>query len=135
MERSDGRISLEDGLLKKIKKKLPLRRLLRIFRYNKKIKVMKIETKFKYAAVTPDNQFPLHFSEKEIYVHEKLAKKNLEYWIRSYELNLAEYERLVEVLPQHIDEWLPRVEEYKAGLEVLNSCRIVKIEISFEVVG
>ena len=96
---------------------------------------MKIQTKFKYAAVTPDNQFPLFFSEKEIYVHEKLAKKNLEYWIEWYGWSLAENQRLVEVLPQHNKEWLPKVEEYKAGLEVLNSCKIVKVEISFEVVA
>ena len=94
---------------------------------------MTIQTKFKYAAVTPANQFPLHFSEKEIYVHEKLAKKNLDYWIRVYELNLAENERYVEVLPQHIDTWLPRVAEYKTGLEILKSCKIVKLKITFEV--
>ena len=76
---------------------------------------MKIQTKFKYAAVTPDNQFPLFFSEKEIYVHEKLAKKNLESWIEWYGWSLAENQRLVEVLPQHNKEWLPKVEEYKAG--------------------
>ena len=94
---------------------------------------MAIETKFKYAAVTPDNQFPSFFSEKEIYVHEKLAKKNLQYWIRRYEYDLAEQERLVEVLPQHIEEWLPRVEECKTGLEILKSCKIVKIKITCEV--
>ena len=96
---------------------------------------MKIQTKFKYAAVTPDNQFPLFFSEKEIYVHEKLAKKNLQDWIEWYGWSLAENQRLVEVLPQHNKEWLPKVEEYKAGLEVLNSCKIVKVKISFEVVA
>ena len=94
---------------------------------------MTIETKFKYAAVTPANQFPSFFSEKEIYVHEKLAKKNLDYWIRLYELNLAENERYVKVLPQHIDEWLPKVEEYKTKLEILKSCKIVKIKVTFEV--
>jgi hypothetical protein len=94
---------------------------------------MAIETKFKYAAVTPDNQFPSFFSEKEIYVHEKLAKENLDHWIRVYELTLAVNERYVEVLPQHIGEWLPRVEEYKTGLEILKSCRIVKIKITCEV--
>jgi len=94
---------------------------------------MTIETKFKYAAVTPDNQFPSFFSEKEIYVHEKLAKKNLQYWIRMYEYDLAEQERLVEVLPQHVEEWLPRVKECKAILEVLKSCKIVKIKVTFEV--
>lgn len=96
---------------------------------------MIIETKYKYAAVTPDNQFPPFFSEKDIYVHEKLAKKNLRAWIRGYELQLVDYERLVENVPQHIDKWLPTVEKYKAGLELLNSCRIVKIEISFKVVA
>jgi hypothetical protein len=94
---------------------------------------MTMETKFKYAAVTPANQFPLHFSEKEMYVHEKLAKKNLDHWIRVYELTLAVNERYVEVLPQHIEEWLPKVEEYKTGLEILKSCKIVKIKITCEV--
>ena len=75
------------------------------------------------------------FSEKEIYVHEKLAKKNLESWIEWYGWSLAENQRRVEVLPQHNKEWLPKVEEYKAGLEVLNSCKIVKVKISFEVVA
>jgi hypothetical protein len=95
---------------------------------------MTIETKFKYAAVTPANQFPLHFSEKEMYVYEKLAATNLDHWIRVYELTLAEYERYVVELPQHISEWLPIVEEYKTGLEILKSCKIVKIKITCEVV-
>ena len=84
-------------------------------------------------AFFPFSSVPWNFSEKEIYVREKLAKENLDHWIRVYELTLAVNERYVEVLPQHIEEWLPRVEEYKTGLEILKSCRIVKIKITCEV--
>lgn len=85
-------------------------------------KVMTIQTKFKYAAVTPDNEFPLHFSEKHIYVHKKLAEKNLDYWIRVYELSLV---RNV--------EFDYDIEGLKTGLEILKSCKIVKIKVTFEV--
>ena len=83
---------------------------------------MTIKTKFKYAAVTPDNEFPLHFSEKHIYVHKKLAEKNLDHWIGVYELSLVKNAK-------YVDD----IEGLKTGLEILKSCKIVKIKVTFEV--
>jgi len=85
-------------------------------------KVMTIQTKFKYAAVTPDNEFPLQLPSKHIYVHEKLAKKNLDHWIGWYELSLAKNAK-------YVDD----IEGLKTGLEILKSCKIVKIKVTFEV--
>jgi hypothetical protein len=96
---------------------------------------MKIETKIKYAAVTPDGKFPSMFSEADIYVRKVLAEKNLQATIAMYKRQEKDALHYLERIPQDADYYLNSLEIIKAKIQELESCKIEKIEISFTVVA
>lgn len=96
---------------------------------------MKVETKFKYAAITPEGEILNMFTNKGMFSKRETAENNLKKWIeeaRSHEKNSKIYG---EYHPEYLELCLKDEEHFRKQAEMFKACRVAKIKITLEIVG
>lgn len=96
---------------------------------------MRIDTKFKYAVITPEGEILNMFTNKDMFSKKETAENNLKKWIeeaKSHEENAKEYG---ESNPEYLEFCLKAEEQYRKQAVMFEACRVAKIKITLEVVG
>jgi hypothetical protein len=93
-----------------------------------------IETKFKYAAITPEGEILNMFSNKEMYSKKETAENNLKKWIEEARFHEKNSRAYGEARPEHAESCLKSAESYRVMAEKLEACWVGKIKITLEIV-
>ena len=101
---------------------------------------MKVETKFKYAAVTPEGEILTKlknntFTSKGMFSKKEAAESNLKEWIRAARHNEKYFRAFGESHSESLDSYLRQAESFKKQAEAFESCQVAKIKITLEIVA
>jgi len=101
---------------------------------------MKIETKFKYAAITPQGEILTKlktntFTSKGMFTKKETAESNLKEWIRTAKHNEEYLKARGKSDPESLDFYLSQAETFRKQVEIFEACQIAKIKITLEIVA
>ena len=103
---------------------------------------MKVETKFKYVAVTPEGEILTKlknntFTSKGMFSKKEAAESNLKEWIRAarYKEKYFNSKAFGESHPKSSDFYLRQAESFKKQAEAFEACQVAKIKITLEIVA
>ena len=101
---------------------------------------MKVETKFKYAAVTPEGEILTKlknntFTSKGMFSKKEAAESNLKEWIRAARYNEKYFRAFGESHSESLDSYLRQAESFKKQAEAFEACQVAKIKITLEIVA
>jgi hypothetical protein len=96
---------------------------------------MKIDTKFKYAAITPEGEILNMFTNKDMFSKKETAENNLKKWIEEAKFHEKNAKAYGESYPEYVEFCLKTEEQYRKQAEMFEACRVARIKITLEVVG